>query len=72
MLPARIKRLRRRLGLTQAGFADRLAVSVDTVKSWENDRTKPLGPAVIVLTQLESEKSPKVAGIRVDGKSQIV
>jgi len=53
MRSARIKRIRKRLGLTQAGLARRMAVSMATVQSWELNRSNPLGPAVIVLKQLE-------------------
>ncbi len=58
MRPARIKRIRNKLGITQAKLADLLAVSEDTITSWENDRTNPLGPAVIVLRQIESGTFP--------------
>ncbi len=59
MRPARIKRIRRKHRMTQAGLAKRLDVSLDTVRSWELDRSHPLGPAVILLKQLELGLMPK-------------
>src|SRR5436309_1469740 len=38
---ARIKRMRRKLGLTQQAFAARLGVSFASVNRWENSQTKP-------------------------------
>lgn len=37
----RIRKLRRALGLTQVELAQRVGVSEDTVRNWENDRTRP-------------------------------
>lgn len=39
--PAQIKRLRARLGLTQAALADRLGVSFPTINRWENGKSLP-------------------------------
>jgi len=39
--PARIKRLRGRLGLTQGQLAERLGVSFATVNRWENRQSRP-------------------------------
>ena len=36
-----VKRLRKKLGLTQAEFAVKLGVAEYTVRRWESDKTKP-------------------------------
>lgn len=45
MAPQTVRRLRRRLGLTQSKFAAILGVSVLTVKRWEAGTTRVDGPA---------------------------
>jgi SNF2 family DNA or RNA helicase len=39
--PAKIKRLRARLGLTQAALAQELGVSFPTINRWENGKSRP-------------------------------
>lgn len=39
--PAQIKRLRARLGLTQAALAEKLGVSFPTINRWENGKSRP-------------------------------
>lgn len=43
--PVDVKTLRTRLGLTQAAFADRFDISLDTLRAWEQRRAFPDGPA---------------------------
>lgn len=40
---------RLRTGLTQAAFAARIGVPLDTVRNWEQGRRKPAGPAKALL-----------------------
>lgn len=40
-LPARVRRLRRDLTLTQAQFGERLGVSVITIHRWETGQSRP-------------------------------
>ena len=40
-IPALVKRLRQRLGLTQEQFAHELGVTFSTVNQWENGRRRP-------------------------------
>jgi putative transcriptional regulator len=39
--PAQLKRLRARLGLTQAALAKALGVSFPTINRWENGKSRP-------------------------------
>ncbi len=54
-LPALVKQTRKRLGLTQLEFAQRLGVSFQTVNRWENGKTKPL-PMALRLIEQELQK----------------
>ncbi len=68
--PIRIRRLRGRLGLTQAAFAKRMGVSFATVNRWENGQAKPSALAWKQIEQAETsgveyrgdEPNPLVAG----------
>ncbi len=53
MTPAEIKRLRKRLGLSQADFAYAAGISVRTLQGWEAGRKKPDGPAAAYLRHLD-------------------
>jgi DNA-binding transcriptional regulator YiaG len=44
-----IAALRRFVGLTQAEFARAIAISVYTLRNWEQGRRKPEGPAIALL-----------------------
>ena len=52
MTKTQIRRLRDRLDLTQAQFADRLGVSNTLICHWEKGTRTPNGPALIVLRQI--------------------
>ena len=41
--------LRARFGLSQAKFAALLGISVGTLRTWEQDRRRPEGPAKVLL-----------------------
>lgn len=43
---ARVQLIRARLQMTQQEFADHLGVSIDTVHSWEQAKTKPFRGAL--------------------------
>lgn len=55
---ARIRRLRRTMGLSQAVFADTLNVSRETVRAWEQGRREP-GGATLRLLEV-AERHPEV------------
>jgi len=46
---ADVQALRRFVGLSQNKFAAALGISVHTLRSWEQDRRRPEGPAVALL-----------------------
>jgi putative transcriptional regulator len=54
-----IPKLRRRYRLTQQEFADRLGISVGTLRNWEQRRRIPDGPAQRLLELIEDR--PDVA-----------
>jgi DNA-binding transcriptional regulator YiaG len=51
----RIKRLRKAYGETQDAFAQRLRVSVETLRWWEQSKGDPPGLATVVFEQLERD-----------------
>jgi len=61
----RIQALRRYLGLTQRGLADRLGTRQQTISEWETGMYKPRGASVTLLSviaeraKFEYETTPK-------------
>jgi putative transcriptional regulator len=53
------RRVRRRLGFTQAEFAERIDVSLDTIRNWEQGKRCPTGAAKALLKVLD--KAPEAA-----------
>lgn len=51
--PDRIRALRKRYGEHQDQFARRFRLKIGTVQSWEQGKSIPIGPAQILLEQLE-------------------
>ena len=54
-----VRRVRRRLGLSQAEFAKRIDVSLDTIRNWEQGKRSPTGAAKALLRVLD--KVPEAA-----------
>ena len=52
-----VRRVRKRLGLSQVEFAERIDVPLDTIRNWEQGRRFPTGPARALLRVLD--KAPK-------------
>lgn len=52
---ARVHAARRRLQLTQAGFARRFAIPLGTLRDWEQGRRQPDAPALALLRIIERE-----------------
>lgn len=53
------RRVRRRLGFSQAEFAQRIDVSLDTIRNWEQGKRWPTGAAKALLKVLD--KAPEAA-----------
>jgi putative transcriptional regulator len=53
------RRVRKRLGLTQAEFSRRIEVSLDTIRNWEQGKRTPTGAAKALLKVLD--RNPEVA-----------
>jgi putative transcriptional regulator len=51
--------VRRQTKLTQAEFASRIGVPIETVRNWEQGKRSPRGPARALLKLIE--KAPQVA-----------
>jgi putative transcriptional regulator len=54
-----VRRVRRRLGLTQQEFARRIDVPLDTIRNWEQGKRYPTGAARALLKVLD--RVPKAA-----------
>jgi putative transcriptional regulator len=53
--PAYVRRVRERLGFTQAEFARRFGLRERTIQEWEQGRAQPEGPARILLRVIDRE-----------------
>ncbi|MGB7484058.1 helix-turn-helix domain-containing protein [Castellaniella ginsengisoli] len=53
------RRVRRRLGLSQAEFSERIDVPLETIRNWEQGKRSPTGAAKSLLRILD--KAPKAA-----------
>ncbi len=54
-----VRQVRARCGLTQAAFAARIEVPIETVRNWEQGKRSPRGPARALLKLID--KAPDVA-----------
>ena len=54
-----VRRVRRRLGLTQQEFSQRIDVPLDTIRNWEQGKRYPTGAAKALLKILD--KAPEAA-----------
>jgi putative transcriptional regulator len=53
------RRVRKRLGLSQAEFSQRIDVSLETIRNWEQGKRCPTGAAKALLKVLD--KAPEAA-----------
>lgn len=47
--------IRKKTNLSQAAFADMIAVKLPTLRNWEQGRRKPEGPARVLLTMVSQK-----------------
>jgi putative transcriptional regulator len=52
---SRVKVLRQRLGMTQAGFAEAFHLPITTLRDWEQHRSTPDAPARALLLAIERD-----------------
>ena len=50
-----VKAIRKRLGLTQAAFAERYGFELSSIRNWEQGRRQPEGPARVLLLVIDKE-----------------
>src|SRR5580658_8538141 len=60
--------VRGQTGLTQAAFAERIGVPVETVRNWEQGKRSPRGPARALLKVIE--QAPEAAFAVLGGKAR--
>ncbi|WP_291995669.1 helix-turn-helix domain-containing protein [Candidatus Accumulibacter sp. ACC003] len=53
------RRVRKRLGLSQAEFSEKIDVSLETIRNWEQGKRCPTGAAKALLTVLD--RAPEAA-----------
>ncbi len=53
-----VQAIRKRTGLTQAAFANRIGVPVGTLRNWEQGHRSPTGPARVLLALLD--RNPQI------------
>ena len=54
-----VRQVRARCGLTQAAFAEKIEVPIETVRNWEQGKRHPRGPARALLKLID--KAPDAA-----------
>ncbi|MBM4275354.1 MAG: helix-turn-helix transcriptional regulator [Deltaproteobacteria bacterium] len=69
-IPALVKGLRGRLGLTQEQFAHEVGVTFSTVNQWENGRRRPQPFLVKRLLEMEAASGKVSAGRLTRGEAQ--
>ncbi len=58
------RRVRKRFGFSQAEFAQRIDVSLDTIRNWEQGKRCPTGPAKALLKVLDKAPEAALAALR--------
>ncbi len=48
-----VRQVRQRCGLTQAAFAEKIEVPIETVRNWEQGKRSPRGPARALLKVID-------------------
>ena len=58
------RRVRKRLGLSQAEFSQRIEVSLETIRNWEQGKRSPAGAARALLKVLDRAPEAALAALR--------
>jgi putative transcriptional regulator len=62
--PEDVRDLRTRMGLSQAQFAQKFGLTLDTVQQYEQGRRRPSGPASTLLRVIDAEPEAVVRALR--------
>ena len=63
-----VRQVRARCGLTQAAFAEKIEVPIETVRNWEQGKRSPRGPARALLKLID--RVPDVAFATLGGRAK--
>ncbi len=58
-----VRQVRARCGLTQAAFAERIEVPIETVRNWEQGKRHPRGPARALLKLIDTAPEAAFAAL---------
>jgi putative transcriptional regulator len=58
-----VRHVRSRCGLTQAAFASKIEVPIETVRNWEQGKRSPRGPARALLRLIDSAPEAAFAAL---------
>ncbi|MEJ2379391.1 MAG: helix-turn-helix domain-containing protein [Pseudolabrys sp.] len=58
-----VRQVRARCGLTQAAFANKIEVPIETVRNWEQGKRSPRGPARALLKLIDSAPQAAFAAL---------
>ncbi|MGE4376606.1 MAG: helix-turn-helix domain-containing protein [Burkholderiaceae bacterium] len=58
------RRVRKRLGLSQAEFSERIDVPLETIRNWEQGKRSPTGAAKSLLKVLDKAPEAALAALR--------
>ena len=61
-----VRQVRSRCGLTQAAFAEKIEVPLETVRNWEQGKRSPRGPARALLKLID--RAPETAFAALGGR----
>ena len=61
-----VREVRARFGLTQAAFAEKIEVPLETVRNWEQGKRAPRGPARALLKLID--RAPEAAFAALGGR----
>ena len=61
-----VRHVRARCGLTQAAFAEKIEVPIETVRNWEQGKRSPRGPARALLKLID--RAPDMAFAALGGR----
>jgi putative transcriptional regulator len=61
-----VRHVRARYGLTQAAFAEKIEVPIETVRNWEQGKRSPRGPARALLKLID--RAPEAAFAALGGR----